>query len=50
MRRKKYMDIETWKATLVAWLGGLKSFGERVDEADFFFVLEWLRERTPHYL
>jgi hypothetical protein len=44
------MDIETWKAMLAAWLGGSESFGEGIDKADFLFVLEWLRERTPRYL
>jgi hypothetical protein len=42
--------IVGYLSTLAAWLGGSKSFGERIDEADFLFVLEWLRERTPRYL
>ncbi len=42
--------VSSFLSMLAAWLGGSKSFGERVDEADFLFVLEWLRERTPRYL
>jgi hypothetical protein len=42
--------IVGYLSTLAAWLGGSKSFGERADEADFLFILAWLRERTPCYL
>jgi hypothetical protein len=53
-RRKREVNIQHgvacivgYLSTLAAWLGGSKSSGERVDEADFLFVLAWLRERTP---
>ncbi len=56
-RRKREVNIQHgvacvvgYLSTLAARLGGSKSFGERIDEADFLFVLEWLRERTPCYL
>jgi hypothetical protein len=56
-RRKREVNIQHgvacivgYLSTLAAWLGGSKSFGERVDEADFLFVLAWLQERTPRYL